>query len=75
MATTKTIKEFKVISQSKNGRRAMLVYVDGKKKDKKSITRHVVRDGKNWTYKIMGKTLNESGEKVDTVLGIEVFSD
>lgn len=63
------IKEFTIVSQSRNGRKAMLVY---KAKGGKSITRHVVRVMNGWEYKTMKKKVVE-GNEVDVVDIHETF--
>lgn len=57
------IKEFRIISQAKNGRKAMLVY---KNKQKKSVTRHVCGTTKGWEYKTFKKKIVE-GQEVDVI--------
>jgi len=66
------IKEFTVISQSRNGRKAMLVY---KNKQGKSITRHVRQRGiklGEWEYKTFKKKVVE-GQEVDIINILEEF--
>lgn len=64
------IKEFTIISQSSNGRKAMLVYKD---KQKKSVTRHVRRVMNGWEYKTTKKKVVD-GVETDVVSTHETFA-
>jgi hypothetical protein len=64
------IKEFVIISQSRDGRKAMLTY---KSKDKKSVTRHVRRVINGWEYKVSKKKTDADGNEVEVPSVHEIF--
>lgn len=62
------VKQFTVVSQSRDGRKAMITYKSGKK----SVTRHVRRVMNGWEYKTFRKA-NKEGQEVDVLDLHETF--